>query len=103
MHILPTYSGTLQCLSPERTSRTQQGQEEGAFQSQGTDSEAVLPALSLLNLSSLVGNDRGERLTELSGWDDAHRGQPSAQHALGTQPTQKDGGRGRHAGWDPGQ
>lgn len=38
---------------------SQRRSEEGGFQSQGPESEAVLPALSLLNLSSLVGNDRG--------------------------------------------
>lgn len=63
----------------------------------------LLPALSLLNLRSPVGKDRGDLLGEFSGWDDAHRGQPSTQLALGTQPTQKDGGRGKDAGWDPGQ
>lgn len=88
---------------PRKDQLDSAGSEEGGFQSQGPDSEAVLPALSLLNLSSLVGNDRGGLPTELSGWDDAHRGQPRAQHALATQPTQKDGGRGRDAGWDPGQ
>lgn len=80
-HVLPTHSGTLLRLSPGRTSWTQQHQAEGGFQSRGPDSEAVLPALSLLNLRSPVGKDRGERLAEFSGWDDAHRGQLSTQLA----------------------
>ena len=56
-------------------------QAEGGFQSRGSDSEAVLPALSLLNLRSPVGKDRGERLAACSGWDGARRGQLSTQLA----------------------